>query len=848
MAITDQKLINLERDIADIGKSANEDLVVSPRYGDDYMSMPMVSRKLVEMSVPGAKYYLTKAALDADLANVDNDQYALVANDLSNGKPTDKNGFYQKQSDAWKFLAWNPISQIQAKFAEQELEFAHTFSNTDTVLIANTANLFNYETVVVGMRPAENAIDLYEDVRYSTSDFIAVEVGKRYKRDTKGVAFRTYNVYAYDINKQPVVVDSAKFFWQLSFESTAIPAGVAYVRIIVPTSDYRSVMLLENAIDSTNYIPHYTVKKDVLLPVLQSEKYLNHPYLLENTSNLFNMDSVVNGYYGTNGVNYIASTIYHCSDFITVNVGKKYKRINSDLNFYVYAYDANKQPIAIDDTKVFWQANFERTAIPAGVAYVKVLFQPASLAKVMFVEDIVDTSAYIPHYVIKPRFLKNELPTTWNLKKFIDVEDLGVVEYQGFNADYSHIIFYGQSLSMGWESPEALTTAQKSGTWMLGDKVWINQGNSGANVLNPLAASVTAQCGESPAVSSVHVLKYLLERSNNQSQLIATNCGEGGKSIERLSKHSTNSENYYSTLFLNTLNKAKATVNALSKTLACPAIVFMQGEYNYINLQGQGLTSATDATNGKAAYKALLKKLKDDMQADVMSAYQQSKKPLFFLYQTAGSYINLDSMAINMAQLEFAAENDDVILLNPTYAVPDYNGGHLSSNGYRWYGEYIAKQFFKTFVEFKKGEVVQAKSVQLNAAKDKILIECAVPSPPLIIDNYLTEIATSAGFKVADSAGILTVTNVQVLNSTAIELTLSRAVGASGYVTYAGKDRRGTGNVRDSAKWRPMYKYTDESAYAKQPYYTPKNNDGSPIYSSNYPMHNWLIAFYHTFD
>lgn len=837
----DQDYKNLKRDIDDTGKAVNEDVVVEPRYGDPFLSLPAAARTFVENGLLGATPFTTKSLLDA--STLVDDSYAVVTNDTA----SDKNGFYQKKSGTWTFLKWNPTAQVKTQFAQQKVDLAHTFTNTDTIFAADTKNLFNYETVHVGMRPAANAIDLYGDASFSTSDYMRVEVGKRYKRDTKGTLFRNYHVYAYDSNKQPVSVEDGRFYWSTAFESTAMPTSVAYVRIIVPTSDYRSVMLLENAVDSTIYIPHYTVKKDVLLPALQSEKYLNHPYLLENTANLFNPDTFAKGYYGTNGAIYIASTTYYCSDFIAVEVGKKYKRANVDVNFYVYAYDSNKQPVAVDSAKVFWQTAFESTAIPTNVAYVKVLFQPANLLKVMFVENTVDTSTYIPHYVIKPRFLKNDLATTWDFKRFSNIDDLGVVEYQGFTADYNHIIFYGQSLSMGWESAEALTTSAKDGVYMVGDRVWINEGNNGSNVLNPLKATKSTNCGESPAVASTHVLKYLLERSNNQSQLIATNCGEGGKSIERLSKHSTNAENYYSTLFLNTLNKAKATVDALSKTIACPAIVYMQGEYNYSNLAGQGLTSATDATNDKAAYKALLKKLKDDMQADIMSAYSQSKPPLFFLYQTAGSYINLDNMAINMAQLEFAAENDDVILLNPTYAVPDYNGGHLSSNGYRWYGEYIAKQFFKTFIEFKKGEVVQAKSVQLNVAKDKVLIECAVPYPPLTIDNYLTEVATSSGFKVADSAGVLTVTNVKILNGTSIELSLNRVVGAGGFITYAGKDRRGTGNVRDSANWKSMYKYTDESAYAKQPYYTPKNTNNLPIYNSNYPMHNWLIAFYHAF-
>ena len=48
-------------------------------------------------------------------------------------------------------------------------------------------------------------------------------------------------------------------------------------------------------------------------------------------------------------------------------------------------------------------------------------------------------------------------------------------------------------------------------------------------------------------------------------------------------------------------------------------------------------------------------------------------------------------MPIVMSQIELAEENSDVVLLNPHYAMPDYDGGHLSTNGYRWYGELMSK-------------------------------------------------------------------------------------------------------------------------------------------------------------
>lgn len=43
--ITDQDFADVKRDIDDIGKSVNTDAVIDPRYGEDYKSLPMVSRE-----------------------------------------------------------------------------------------------------------------------------------------------------------------------------------------------------------------------------------------------------------------------------------------------------------------------------------------------------------------------------------------------------------------------------------------------------------------------------------------------------------------------------------------------------------------------------------------------------------------------------------------------------------------------------------------------------------------------------------------------------------------------------------------------------------------------------------
>lgn len=421
---------------------------------------------------------------------------------------------------------------------------------------------------------------------------------------------------------------------------------------------------------------------------------------------------------------------------------------------------------------------------------------------------------------------------------------LGNVDYQGLGTDYSHIIFYGQSLSMGWEADVALTTSSVSDTFMLGDRVWIDKGNPRTSVLSPLISTKqNSSVGESPAVSSAHVFKDLINKYHwlgGDTEVVATNCGEGGKSIEQLSKENTNGVVYYDTSFIPAIDLMKTVADNNSKSVSCPAIIWMQGESNYSG-SGKGLTTGTDATVDKAQYKTYLSTLKDNMQTDIMSTYSQSKKPLFFIYQVAGSYIDRVDMSINMAQIEFAEENNDVVLLNPTYGLPDYSGGHLSSNGYRWYGELIAKDLYNSIINGK--DLFNTKVENVRIIKNIIYLDCSVYASPLVIDTKTVEEKDSYGFLVGDSLGANTISSVEIIGGATIKLTLSRNISSSAYVSYAGNLRNGTGNVRDSHKWVSKYNYADETSLVS-PSYTPLDENGNNLYGKKYPCYNWLSAFY----
>ena len=410
--------------------------------------------------------------------------------------------------------------------------------------------------------------------------------------------------------------------------------------------------------------------------------------------------------------------------------------------------------------------------------------------------------------------------------------------------DYIQIILYGQSLSMGWEAPRAITTDSISGNYMLGSSPLVRGWEATPNKLNPLVATVWNNGGEQPIVSCVNVFSNLYRQNLESGQkFIGVTGGEGGQTIEKLSKECTNN-GYYQSSFVKILDGTKAALGN-EKTVSCPAVIFMQGEYNCNEeswYKNQGLMPGTNGTTDKNEYKRLLLILKNNMQNDIMQKYGQSQKPLFFIYQTSGWYLREKEMPISMAQYEFAEENDDVVFLNPHYALPDYGGGHLSTNGYRWYGEIMGKILYDELVDKKPYTPVYPKNFTVK--DDSLTIEFHVPSPPLVLDTWTNAKASYYGFSVYKNGSTVLLKSVELKDNDKVVITANDHLTGEIEVVYAGNKTSGTGNLRDSYEYASMYRYFDDFADSKKETYTPKDMNGIKIYGQHYPMYNWSAGFY----
>lgn len=232
------------------------------------------------------------------------------------------------------------------------------------------------------------------------------------------------------------------------------------------------------------------------------------------------------------------------------------------------------------------------------------------------------------------------------IKSLLALFLLGIA-FHSYAQDYKHFIIYGQSLSVGHQSYPPLSLESLEGNYMIGNQINWNYNNSGEEVLSPLYSRVDGTTlltgsienrlatsrAENPLISAVNHLRFKL---NETAKYIATSCGVGGQTIEQLSKGSYQPSLYG--CFEDALSTASSIMKKENANLSCPAIIWMQGEQNYTTSY-PGYTADSKCTADKDSYKEWLVRMKNNMQEDIIAAYNQPTKPVFITYQAGCQYI-----------------------------------------------------------------------------------------------------------------------------------------------------------------------------------------------------------------
>ena len=460
---------------------------------------------------------------------------------------------------------------------------------------------------------------------------------------------------------------------------------------------------------------------------------------------------------------------------------------------------------------------------------------------------------------------------------------------------YTHIILNGQSLSTGHQSWPAISTDNVPDNYMLGSQVWINYGNTTTGEINPLVSKVAAafvndkhtrvdnNLAECPIVATVN---HIQKANPGMGRTITTSVGTSGMSIEELSKESETRTLYQD--FLSALNTAMRNTRKENSTVSCPAVFWMQGEFNYDPNPDKGLYPGVPNTTSKPGYKELLVKMKNNMQDDIVRKYQQSERPVFITYQTGAQYAR-DTLSISMAQLEAADEYDDIYCAGPVYQMPD-RGGHLDPNGYRWYGEMLGKVYQRVVVEKQDFKPLQPVLVKRGKQANQLIVKYHVPCPPLKFDTNLVPEIQNYGFSVYtgayESRQRENIQKVEITADDEVTITCNSSLaGKEVRIMYASNDVHvveavpsvnqnstdsreretwgydGHGNLRDSDPAKGFYNYIDLDAKntdgsfvydhdpaspSLRPNYEPKDEDGQPLYGKPYPLYNFSVAFYYT--
>ncbi|WP_417779857.1 phosphate ABC transporter substrate-binding protein [Stutzerimonas xanthomarina] len=428
-------------------------------------------------------------------------------------------------------------------------------------------------------------------------------------------------------------------------------------------------------------------------------------------------------------------------------------------------------------------------------------------------------------------------------------------------AKYNHVITFGQSLASAAEGWPALSKQPGYDNLMLGDATrsatfsgdrFVPVGGAAFKPLHAvvqlkrdpkvlLDAEAVAQLekqaqeeGESVEVGALNMARRLYLESKGikadpEHLLVASNAATSGRSIAQLSKVGGTHE--YRRV-LQAMDQARQVALAEGANYSFSALFWLQGEYDYAEVQG--------GINDKATYKKMLRQLRNDLYEDTAKAIDQKRMPAFISYQTDAKTSVVDgSLDVGLAQWELAQEEPNWYLAGPVYPYVD-KGTHLSANGYRWFGQMLGKVFHQVVVEQRGWQPLSP----LNATVEgrEILMDFHVPHPPLAFSEpyigHKAQMIENYGFVITDDKGKVPVENIEAAADTVLRLVVGRDLVGIPTIRYASQATGGAGELHDSDPTvaDANYEYLPDEGM-------PEEANIEALVGKPYPLYNWSIAF-----
>ncbi|HDU8151096.1 TPA: sialate O-acetylesterase [Acinetobacter baumannii] len=356
----------------------------------------------------------------------------------------------------------------------------------------------------------------------------------------------------------------------------------------------------------------------------------------------------------------------------------------------------------------------------------------------------------------------------------------------------NHMLFYGQSLSVGATATTILSTSQPylNKTFNTGPRM-----DSAATSVIPLVEQFNNPSsddynnrGETPCSGAANYASraMLLENGIKPEDhvIFASTAGHGAYRIDQLEKGTA----WYS-FFLSHVIKAKELNGSDYKV---QVVCWVQGENDAIaNIQ-----------TSYEIYRQKLEKLQADVSADIKAITGQTDDVKFITYQL--SYAARTWNAQALVQLHLAQESDAFAMATPMYHMPYASDNvHLTNVGYKWMGAYFGRAYKQLIVDNKKPDFINPIVARLNGTELRIKFD--VPKLPLVLDTTTLAATTNHGFKVTDN-GLNVAFSTPTIDGDTVVIQLASVPSGIVKVRYA-LDYLGTGlsitggasgNLRDS--------------------------------------------------
>lgn len=367
-------------------------------------------------------------------------------------------------------------------------------------------------------------------------------------------------------------------------------------------------------------------------------------------------------------------------------------------------------------------------------------------------------------------------------------------------ADYSHIITYGQSLGEGSQASPILTSTPFS-EWGL----MFNHGIKTRYAIEPKYQSFIehvehqdAENGETPAAGTAERFIQAFKLSNKF--ILSSCCARGGMSISQLSKGTT----WYNNILSDVMN-GKRLAETQGKTYRLLAVTWTQGEYDY--------------GNGIDYYIQKAVQLRNDLIADVETITGDSYTNLpFITYQVSSSYsANKSYPDIGLAHLKLSENYDGFFLATPIYQMQYADSWHLRNIPSKILGAYYGNTLYNII---SNGDWQPLKPISVSTFDNTVHIKFSKNNLVFEKPPYISATIANKGFSVKDTGGLDLITAVEIINSDTVKITCSNSpVGCTLTYGFNNSNYRNAGELRDN------------------------NTDSITISGTEYKLYNWCVIF-----